>query len=812
MAHMEAEATHTLPRSQHGDFAAPPPRPKLPAAGKKNHNTIGNGHGGWSSSVPPPVINKDGRRHVTGAAHHYKNAHGSGATSKAVGSPYPVKGSFNAVGAEEEERAAGAAAAAAPIAHLQGKKRMNDKLGAQEVAEVAEALASLRGACEAAAAHPHSVAPRGGGALNPPRATRTAAARNAAAVAGAAAPAGLVPGRSADTHLAVVRGCGDSAGDPPSGPAMMTSPEAAQLQASTAAAAARSGLPPMFAHQVAHHTLPPGVDPAMLQQQFAAHYHPQYAPYGYLPAPIPYWAAPAGMLQTAKSEGGGATPDLSMQYAYAPPPPPLPPPSIKGGPGLEPTQQQALENQQQQQYSAAMPWLQQQYLMHVAVAMQQHQQQQPQSQQQQITAASPATKIKSESGGGGGGAAAAMARYPRPAVGRLYGDSDSGLGAASPVGRLTPGSVIGAGGSSAGPTVLDTNGGAPLSSAPPPPSRADIRHAALAKYREKRKARDSNAASKVRYQSRKVLAEARPRVRGQFVRVQKDKDPGGVDDAGCELNIEASSAALAAGTGTAKDILHQGVATKVSKPSLLNTLAAPDKGSGDDDRDRGGNRDMGSRPESAPNSGEGKVSDREEEDNHALYNGATEEAMEYDCQEEDLGETGEEEEEEEPFAGAPGPAEAEIGVGVAEMVVAEPTPTANGPASTGTNIANGGGGGGGGTGRRMTRSQAVPKPVPAAHLTGHKHGRQQSSKPPRSAAVAIPAAAGIAAGVARGQRGNTPGVVADEDPGSNQTKTTNNNNNGGSDSGSNSPQEEVGPPTTSLKLSGKPPPAKQQHR
>ena len=44
------------------------------------------------------------------------------------------------------------------------------------------------------------------------------------------------------------------------------------------------------------------------------------------------------------------------------------------------------------------------------------------------------------------------------------------------------------------------------------------RKAAIVKFREKRKAR--NFEKKVRYESRRRLAEARPRVRGQFVRAE----------------------------------------------------------------------------------------------------------------------------------------------------------------------------------------------------------------------------------------------------------------------------------------------------
>lgn len=45
------------------------------------------------------------------------------------------------------------------------------------------------------------------------------------------------------------------------------------------------------------------------------------------------------------------------------------------------------------------------------------------------------------------------------------------------------------------------------------------RKAAIVKFREKRKAR--NFEKKVRYESRRRLAEARPRVRGQFVRADQ---------------------------------------------------------------------------------------------------------------------------------------------------------------------------------------------------------------------------------------------------------------------------------------------------
>ena len=56
--------------------------------------------------------------------------------------------------------------------------------------------------------------------------------------------------------------------------------------------------------------------------------------------------------------------------------------------------------------------------------------------------------------------------------------------------------------------------------------REILRQQAVQKYRQKRKARDSgvSATNKIRYKSRKILADARPRVRGQFVKSIKSGD------------------------------------------------------------------------------------------------------------------------------------------------------------------------------------------------------------------------------------------------------------------------------------------------
>lgn len=58
--------------------------------------------------------------------------------------------------------------------------------------------------------------------------------------------------------------------------------------------------------------------------------------------------------------------------------------------------------------------------------------------------------------------------------------------------------------------------------------QAERREAALSKFRQKRK--DRCFAKKIRYASRKKLAEARPRIKGQFVRQKEGGAPGGGGD------------------------------------------------------------------------------------------------------------------------------------------------------------------------------------------------------------------------------------------------------------------------------------------
>lgn len=97
-------------------------------------------------------------------------------------------------------------------------------------------------------------------------------------------------------------------------------------------------------------------------------------------------------------------------------------------------------------------------------------------------------------------------------------------------------------------------------------SRREARQQALHKYKEKRK--NLNASTKIRYQSRKALAEARPRVRGQFVRLSKDTEAssgpgmqlaGGAVEDGAVAGGDAVAAAAAAGpTEAVIDAMSEG--------------------------------------------------------------------------------------------------------------------------------------------------------------------------------------------------------------------------------------------------------------
>jgi len=140
------------------------------------------------------------------------------------------------------------------------------------------------------------------------------------------------------------------------------------------------------------------------------------------------------------------------------------------------------------------------------------------------------------------------------------------------------------------------------------PSQAG-RQQAVAKYREKRKARESNsnanAANRIRYQTRKVLAEARPRVRGQFVRVHKDAlgGQGAAEVVSPPAPEDGSLAQHASGTVTGGNatLPHapgQGVAPGAAADGQLNVAEPMD----DDSLDPSSEDDVanGKGPEGSP--------------------------------------------------------------------------------------------------------------------------------------------------------------------------------------------------------------------
>jgi uncharacterized membrane protein YgcG len=77
---------------------------------------------------------------------------------------------------------------------------------------------------------------------------------------------------------------------------------------------------------------------------------------------------------------------------------------------------------------------------------------------------------------------------------------------------------------------------------------AERRAEAIARFLKKRKER--NFDKKVRYASRKRLAEARPRVKGQFVRLKSEGDAGGEGDKNNSSGGEGSAGDDGSGEGS----------------------------------------------------------------------------------------------------------------------------------------------------------------------------------------------------------------------------------------------------------------------
>jgi len=94
---------------------------------------------------------------------------------------------------------------------------------------------------------------------------------------------------------------------------------------------------------------------------------------------------------------------------------------------------------------------------------------------------------------------------------------------AAPSGEVAGANLTGASGASGAGVLEGAMGSAEQ-------TRAERRAAAYEKFRQKKKS--LNFGKKIRYASRKQLAEARPRVKGQFVKVNAEKKGGASGSAG----------------------------------------------------------------------------------------------------------------------------------------------------------------------------------------------------------------------------------------------------------------------------------------
>ena len=98
-------------------------------------------------------------------------------------------------------------------------------------------------------------------------------------------------------------------------------------------------------------------------------------------------------------------------------------------------------------------------------------------------------------------------------------------------------------------------------------SSKDLRRAALQKYREKKRARNASNASKIRYHSRKVLADARPRVRGKFVQVNSKDGASNMRD----TEIETIKNREQKNESTIKERTNQEQTTNLTEQKDLKT-------------------------------------------------------------------------------------------------------------------------------------------------------------------------------------------------------------------------------------------------
>jgi hypothetical protein len=127
----------------------------------------------------------------------------------------------------------------------------------------------------------------------------------------------------------------------------------------------------------------------------------------------------------------------------------------------------------------------------------------------------------------------------------------------------------GAGGMSGGAVAA---GGSSDDASADPLSAKARRAAALKKFQAKRASRCFT--KKIRYTSRKQLAEARPRNRGQFVRVKKDADEPGAEEGAALLALAGCNAPAGAAGGSGSGAGSAPVAAGGAAPPATAAAAA----------------------------------------------------------------------------------------------------------------------------------------------------------------------------------------------------------------------------------------------